>query len=110
MKDILRILKKFPDYEVIPYETGLTCPYGDLNFRSERPNLIGWCETNIGHMVVCECPKCFARFRWHASDHWDDTEEEFRTAVEDLLYDDSIVQTNFGNGAELWNEISASVN
>ena len=73
MKDILKVLKKYPDYTVIAHATGLCCPEGDMDFMRDKPLLVGRCETNIGHMMVMECPKCFTKFRYHATGHWDDT-------------------------------------
>ena len=52
MKDILKVLKKYPDYTAIAHATGLCCPEGDMDFMADKPNLVGWCETNIGHMMV----------------------------------------------------------
>ena len=101
MKNILTILKKYPDYTAIAHAPGLCCPECDMDFMRDKPDLVVWCETNIGHMMVMECPKCFTKFRYHATGHWDDTLDEFRESVEDKLYHDSLLQVHFANAAEL---------
>lgn len=75
----------------------------------DKSNLVGWCETNNGYMMVLECPKCFTRYRYHATDHWDDTIDEFNESLIDKLYDDYMLQdktiVHFMNGVELFNQL-----
>lgn len=100
-------LRKFPNYEVIPYSADLCCVEGDMKFMVDKPSLVGWCETNIGHMMVLECPKCFSRYRYHSSDHWDDTLEEFNDSLIDKLLDDYGCESpvHFLNGKELCEQL-----
>lgn len=69
MKRITDILKKFPQYESIPYAGDYKCPScgnsGIANHTSRKCDLAGWCETPSGFMVVCECPECGTKFRFH---------------------------------------------
>lgn len=108
-KKATEILRKFPDYRAIPYASDLCCPQGDMKFMVDKPNLVGWCETNNGYMMVLECPKCFTRYRYHATDHWDDTIDEFNESLIDKLYDDYMLQyktiVHFMNGVELFNQL-----
>ena len=69
-KKFIDILPKFNNWEDIKYTASLNCPHceksgfvGDI----ERPNLIGWCETPQGYMIVFECPHCFEKFRFHGN-------------------------------------------
>lgn len=67
------VLPKFPQYESFPYARDLSCPNCDksgfplVEGKLEKPNLVGWCETNIGYMGVFECPKCGQKFRFHCT-------------------------------------------
>ena len=69
MKRITDILKKFYQYESIPYANDYTCPEcgkSSIGSHAEKKcALIGWCETPSGYMVVCECPVCGTTFRFH---------------------------------------------
>lgn len=29
--------------------------------------LSGWCDTPYGYMMVCECKKCFTKYRFHGT-------------------------------------------
>lgn len=72
---VIEILPKFPQWETIPYADNFACQecgksaiqgkdeYG--NQTKEKPNLVGWCETNNGFMAVFECPCCHSKFRFH---------------------------------------------
>ena len=65
-------LIKFPQYEDFPYARDLICPNCEKSGFSplgnlEKPNLVGWCETNVGYMGVFECPKCGQKFRFHCT-------------------------------------------
>lgn len=85
-KRVVDILPKFPQYEDFPYAADLECPncgksgFYDYNnsAKHEKPNLIGWCETNIGYMAVFECPECGQKFRFHTTvGTWTADIEEF---------------------------------
>lgn len=70
---VVDVIKKFPQYEDIPYARDFICPNCDKsgfdtnNNQLEKPILIGWCETNIGYMGIFECPKCGQKFRFHCT-------------------------------------------
>ena len=71
---LTELLPKIPQYESIPYAGDFNCPHCDKSgfyeFYGEtrvRPNIIGWCETNIGYMGVFECPVCFKKYRFHCT-------------------------------------------
>lgn len=108
MKRIHEVLEKFPDYRIIPYAPDLVCQEGDMAF-GEKGRLVGYCETNIGHMLVCECPRCSKKYRFHASGHWDDTLEEFDDALEDKIYTDTFHPLYFCNSLELAKKINMDV-
>jgi len=64
---------KISQYENILVSKDMACPecngssqfdYSiDRNFAEPTP--IGWCDTVHGFMAVFECPKCFAKYRFH---------------------------------------------
>ena len=74
------VIPKFSQYEGISYAGDFNCPQCDksgfFDFQwenREKPNLIGWCETNIGYMAIFECPICFEKFRFHCTiGTWED--------------------------------------
>lgn len=80
---VVDVLKKYPQYEDFPYAKDLICPKCDKSGFYPRdtlvkPNLIGWCETNIGYMGVFECPLCGQKFRIHCTiGTWTATLDEF---------------------------------
>lgn len=73
--EVINILPKFAQWEAIPYAVDFSCQecgksaiqgkdeYGKCT--KEKPNLVGWCETNNGFMAVFECPCCHSKFRFH---------------------------------------------
>ena len=85
-KRLIDVIPKIPQYEDIPYAADFECPecgksgFFDYNWgpNHEKPNLIGWCETNIGKMGVFECPFCGQKFRFHCTiGTWKADEDEF---------------------------------
>ena len=67
---LLEALPKIPQYENIPYAKDLNCQRcGRSGFvdSDTKPNIVGWCETNIGYMIVFECPICYERYRFHGT-------------------------------------------
>lgn len=71
---LTEVLPKIPQYESIPYAGDFNCPHCDKSgfyeFYGEvqvRPNIVGWCETNIGYMGIFECPICFKKYRFHCT-------------------------------------------
>lgn len=84
---LIDILPKIPQYEDIPYTPDFECPNcgktGFLDYdwnqkKHEKPNLIGWTETNIGKMAVFECPLCGQKFRFHCTiGTWTADDDEF---------------------------------
>lgn len=44
------------------------CAKSGINYDGyEKPNLVGWCDTEFGYMMICECPKCFTKYRFHGT-------------------------------------------
>ena len=74
---VVDILHKYPQYEDFPYAGDFNCPEcgksgffdykGMYSQKHTKPNLVGWCETNIGYMAVFECPECGQKFRFHCT-------------------------------------------
>ena len=59
---------KISNWESIPYSEGLNCPNPDCTNKSysdDARNILGWCETPYGFMQVCECKRCFSKYRMH---------------------------------------------
>lgn len=83
---LLEILPKIPQFEDIPYARDFNCPNCDKTGffdgfgeeEREKPNIVGWCETNIGYMMVFECPHCYQRYRFHGTvGTWSADKKEF---------------------------------
>lgn len=96
---LIDILPKIPQYEDIPYTPDFECPncgktgFFDYNWgpKHEKPNLIGWTETNIGKMAVFECPLCGQKFRFHCTiGTWIADDDEF----DYYLYDYAMKSAN----------------
>ena len=73
-KRLTNILPKISQYEGIHYAGDLNCPHCDKSGFFDgygetrvKPNVIGWCDTDIGYMAVFECPVCFEKFRFHCT-------------------------------------------
>ena len=71
---LTEVLPKIPQYESIPYARDFICPHCDKSGFFDgygepriKPNVIGWCDTNIGYMIVFECPCCFKKYRFHCT-------------------------------------------
>lgn len=68
---------QFPQYEDIAVSRDMDCPQcGKSSYFDESktdPRRVGWCDTRHGFMIVCECPHCFSRYRFHISTtgRWD---------------------------------------
>ena len=92
-KRYVDILPKFNNWEAITYASDKTI---------EKPNLLGWCETNAGFMMVLECTKCFEKFRihGHALDRFDLDTFDFYINV---YLDD------FANGKEIKEKFKAKI-
>ena len=73
MKTPTEILPRFSQYEDIEYAGDFVCPECQKsgitsgNLGIDKPQLVGWCDTPIGYMVVMQCPHCFTKFRFHGS-------------------------------------------
>ena len=51
---------KISNWESIEYSEGLNCPNEKCDNKScscHYRNIIGWCDTPYGYMIVCECKK-----------------------------------------------------
>lgn len=61
---------KISNWESIPYSEGINCPNENCDNKSyddDARNIIGWCDTPYGYMMVCECKKCFTKYRFHGT-------------------------------------------
>lgn len=61
---------KISNQESIEYSEGLNCPNENCDNKScscHARNIIGWCDTPYGYMMVCECKKCFTKYRFHGT-------------------------------------------
>lgn len=61
---------KISNWESIEYSEGLNCPNEECDNKScscHARNIIGWCDTPYGYMMVCECKKCFTKYRFHGT-------------------------------------------
>lgn len=59
---------KISNWESIKYSEGICCPNPECDndsYYNEARNILGWCETPSGFMYVCECNKCFTKYRYH---------------------------------------------
>lgn len=79
MHIIEKLIPKITQYEEIQYvgfyhlcpqcrRSGTKVGLGSLPYQDDfwsKPNLIGFCETESGLMIVLECPECFCRYRHH---------------------------------------------
>lgn len=97
-KDILSILPKFTQWESIEYAWDFQCPNGhcEIGGNERKPDLIGWCETSQGYMLVFECPVCFTKFRCHCN-----TGDKFcRDRFEQLIFEETMSNYSVNNGEE----------
>jgi hypothetical protein len=72
---VFDILPKVVQWESIEYAPDFICPEcGKSAIKGknlymqpvlEKPDLVGWCETNNGYMAVFECPCCHSKYRFH---------------------------------------------
>lgn len=75
MKTLTEILPKFSQYEDIEYAADFLCPLCNLSgvasfsLGISKPELVGWCDTPFGYMVILQCPHCFTKYRFHGSIH-----------------------------------------
>lgn len=48
------------------YHRGVTyCPECDYTPKLIGDCIMGFADSNIGTMAICECPKCFSKWRFH---------------------------------------------
>jgi hypothetical protein len=48
------------------YNAGVSdCPNCDYSLRPIEPYIIGFADSRIGKMIVCECPECFTKWHFH---------------------------------------------
>lgn len=83
-KSITDVLPKIEQWESIPYAPDFCCQEcgkSGITIRSWEPKdkmiAVGWCECNIGLMLVYECPYCHSRFRFHSTLDWHTDYEDF---------------------------------
>lgn len=70
MSDLLKLMlpMKISNWESIKYSEGICCPNPECDndgYYNDARNILGWCETPSGFMYVCECNKCFTKYRFH---------------------------------------------
>lgn len=74
-RKITEIIPKISQYEDIEYSPAYLCPlcnrsgfyYFDWPNPPDPPYLIGWCDTNIGFQIICQCSRDFTKFRFHGT-------------------------------------------
>lgn len=68
MKEMLPM--KISNWESIEHSEECNCPNENCDNKSydvNTRNIIGWCDTPYGFMMVCECKKCFTKYRFHGT-------------------------------------------
>lgn len=61
---------KISNWESILYSEGINCPNPECDNKGhydDSRNILGWCDTPYGYMFVCECKKCFTKYRFHGT-------------------------------------------
>jgi len=49
------------------YHKGINyCPFCDHEPNNIHSEIIGFADSNIGTMVIIECPNCFEKWKFHA--------------------------------------------
>ena len=48
-------------------EYKMWCECDNKSYSDHARNFIGWCDTPYGYMMVCECKKCFTKYRFHGT-------------------------------------------
>lgn len=44
------------------------CGKSGINYPNmDKPQLVGWCDTEWGFMMIVECPHCFTKYRFHGA-------------------------------------------
>jgi len=103
-KDILAILPKFPQWESIPYAFNFACQDCGCSMIDDiihKPNLVGWCETSQGYMLVFECPVCFNKFRCHCN-----TGDKFdKERFEQLIFEMTATDYSINNAKEWFSKL-----
>lgn len=89
MKDILTTIPKVAQWQSIPYVSDFMCPecgQCSIAFDADiKPNLVGWCDTPRGFMMVFECPKCFSKFRCHCNTGDKTDKERFEYSIYEYI-------------------------
>lgn len=64
-KDIFDV-PEISQYEDVRHNKEFHCECGYSNLlHNYNAIIIGYCRTNVGHMPIFECPKCFEKYRHH---------------------------------------------
>lgn len=116
MKKITDILKKYTQYEDIPYSPEFVCVECGKsgidtsdNPRVVKPKLVGWCDTYNGLMAVFECPECHSLFRFHPHlDKFDPEQFDFYLGSYYLGYVYEGEKGWVSNAKELYNQLKNS--
>lgn len=61
------------------------CEYADYS-RNSSYNIVGYCNTNNGYMVVFECKKCFEKYRHHIDTDSRYSFDKFKADLRLILY------------------------
>ena len=73
MTDYTKILPKL-DYSQAVEVKDFQCPEcgksGIDGWKQDKPNLVGWCDTEWGFMMIVECPHCFTKYRFHGTSNY----------------------------------------
>lgn len=99
MKEWLNILRKMEPSNAKMVKL-FGCPHCGISGIGDtakiKANLIGWCETINGIMIVVECPCCFGKYRFHPVYNVQFDKEKANTAIDEL-----VERNYFGNTKQL---------
>ena len=61
-------INQISQYEIIRHSKELRCECGASDFEHRNTyDIVGYCDTPQGFMVMFECSKCFEKYRHHIS-------------------------------------------
>jgi hypothetical protein len=60
-------VEEFVQYEQIRYSQECSCKCEHSTYINGNFDIVGYCLTYNGYMVVFECPVCFEKYRHHIS-------------------------------------------
>lgn len=59
-------IRQIAQYNSIKHSKNLCCACGRADYSLKHSyEIVGYVDTPQGYMIVCECPKCFDKYRHH---------------------------------------------